>query len=138
MVPCLIRFTWRIFLQSQYTTQKATMLSFMLQRLCMLWFSRVWKSCIYFKIFTFKNVALSPYLFGCNFLLSLAYGEETGFLVSVWSLFCGSCVLRLPFSHLHLSITGKYCSMSPSTGMTWRLTKHRFEYTKLLSPSKYF
>lgn len=44
--------------------------------------------------------------------------KQFGFLVSVKSLFCGSCLLRLPFSHLHLSIAGKYCSMLPSSGMT--------------------
>ena len=43
----------------------------------MLEFSRVWKSCIYFKISPFLNLALSPYLFDCNLLLNLVCGEET-------------------------------------------------------------
>lgn len=47
----------------------------------MLEFSRVWKSCIYFKIFPFLNLALSPYLFDCNLLLNLVCCEETIWLL---------------------------------------------------------
>lgn len=88
------------------------------------------------KYFLFKMLLflLASLIVICS-LVWFVVKKLFGFFVSVWSLFCGSCLLRLPFSHLILSIAGKYCSLSPSSQIMWRLIKHRFEYTKLSSPS---